>query len=149
MKKKMFATLTTHDGKTKSIYVFVDEETAAMLATITDKETVNQYLIGEYKLQMSEYEYRRHTVSFEEAQEKGIELVSPIDLLEDVIKEEEAETMRNAIKQLDSQQQWLMEQLYFDGRRQSDIARELGVTRNAIRDRLRVIYKKIKKFLKK
>lgn len=149
MKKKMFATLTTHDGKTKSIYVFVDEETAAMLATITDKETVNQYLIGEYKLQMSEYEYRRHTLSFEEAQEKGIELVSPIDLLEETIKAEEAETLQNAIKKLDPQQQWLMEQVFFERRTKCDVARELGIDHTSLRDRLRVIFKKIKKYLQK
>jgi len=149
MKKKMFATLTTHDGKSKSIYVFVDEETAAMLATVTDKEAVNQYLIGEYKLQMSEYEYRRHTVSFEEAQERGIELVSPIDLLEETIKAEEEEQIRNAIKQLDPQQQWLMEQIFYERRTKSEIAREMGIDHTSLRDRLRVITKKIKKYLHK
>ena len=145
--KKMYATLTLHDGTSKEVYVHVDEPTAAMLEQLEDKELVNQYLIDEFKMAMDDYSYRRHTISFEQAKEKGFDLAAPTDLLEETIKTESEEKVRAAIKQLEPQQQWLVEQVFYEGRKQSEIARELGITRNSIRDRLRVIYKKIKKVL--
>lgn len=145
--KKMYATLTLHDGTTKEIYVHVDDETAAMLEQLEDKELANQYLIDEFKMTMSDYAYHRHTVSFEQAREKGFDLIAPIDLLEDTIKAEETERIRKAIKGLEPQQQWLVEQIYFEGRTQSDVAKELGVDHTAIRNRLRKIMVKTKKVL--
>ena len=78
--KKMYATLTLHDGTTKEIYVHVDDQTAAMLEQLEDKELVNQYLIDEFKIKMDDYAYHRHIFSFEQAREKGFDLVADTDL---------------------------------------------------------------------
>ena len=145
--KKMYATLTLHDGTTKEVYVHVDEQTAEMLEQLEDKELVNQYLIEEFKMAMDDYSYRRHTISFEKAKEKGFDLAAPTDLLEEMIKAENAEKVRAAIKQLEPQQQWLVEQIYFCGRKQNDVATELGVGKTAIANRLKRILEKLKKFL--
>ena len=145
--KKMYATLTLHDGTTKEVYVHVDEQTAEMLEQLEDKELVNQYLIDEFKMAMDDYSYHRHTISFEKAKEKGFDLVATTDLLEETIKAESAEKVRDAIKQLEPQQQWLVEQIYFCGRKQNDVATELGVGKTAIANRLKRILEKLKKFL--
>ena len=145
--KKMYATLTLHDGTTKEIYVHVDEQTAAMLEQLEDKELVNQYLIDEFKIKMSDYAYHRHIFSFEQAREKGFDLVADTDLLEEAIKNEDAEMLRNAIKQLEPQQQWLIEQIYYEGRSQSDVAKKLGIDAGSVRHRMERIRKKLKKFL--
>ena len=146
--KKMYATLTLHNGTTKEVYVHVDEQTAEMLEQLEDKELVNQYLIDEFKMTMDDYSYRRHTISFEQAKEKGFDLVAPTDLLEETIKAESEENVRAAIKQLEPQQQWLVNEIFFEGRKKVDIAKELGIDHTSIRDRLKVIYKKIEVFLK-
>lgn len=146
--KKMYATLTLHDGTTKKVYVHVDEQTAEMLEQLEDKELVNQYLIDEFKMTMDDYSYHRHTVSFEQAQEKGFDFVAPTDLLEETIRGESEEELRKAIKRLEPQQQWLVEQIYFEGRKQSDVAKQLGVGRSALSQRMAVIKSELKKFLK-
>lgn len=146
--KKMYATLTLHDGTTKEFFVHVDDQTAEMLEQLEDKELVNQYLIDEFKMAMDDYSYHRHTISFEQAQEKGFDFVAPTDLLEETIKDESEEEVRKAIKKLEPQQQWLVEQVYFNERTQSDVANELGVGRSALSQRMTVIKNELKKFLK-
>lgn len=49
---------------------------------------------------------------------------------------------------LEPQQQWLVEQLYILGRTQEDVASELGISDAAIRNRVKKIRKKLKKFMK-
>jgi len=145
--KKMYATLTLHDGTSKEVYVHVDEQTAEMLEQLEDKELVNQYLIDEFKMAMDDYSYRRHTISFERAKEKGFDLAAPTDLLEETIKAESEEKVRAAIKQLEPQQQWLVEQIYFNDKSQVELAEELGIDKTSLSKRKERILKKLKKFL--
>ena len=44
-----------------------------------------------------------------------------------VLRKMTCEQVRKAIQKLEPQQQWLIKEVFFNGRKQADIARELGV----------------------
>lgn len=90
---------------------------------------------------------RKNNISFEQLEESGRQIVSEkISPDEELEMQEEIAFLRKAIKNLTQEQQWLIKEVYFKGRKQSDIANELGVTEGAIRHRLEKTYKKIKNF---
>ena len=55
--------------------------------------------------------------------------------------------LQEALKTLTSEQQWLVNEFYFKGRSNRDIAKELGVDKSAVSHRLERILKKLKNFL--
>ena len=146
--KRLKAIVTKKDGTIKEVFVDVDDQTAEMLAQLGDKKMVNDYLAEEYRMFMADYKFHRNVQSLDNYMKQGIEIEDPRqDLLENAIQEIENERLRKAIKQLTKEQQWIVEQVFFEGRTQVEIAKELGIDHTSIRDRLRVIYKKIKVFL--
>ena len=146
--KKMKATITKKDGTQKEVFVLVDEQTAEMLEQLGDEKMVNEYLLGEYELQMADYRERLNVQSLDASLDGGFDIEDPEqDLFENYIKKTDNDRLKEAIQSLEPQQQWLIEQIYFKERTKSDVARELGVDHTSIRDRLNIIFKKIKKFL--
>jgi RNA polymerase sigma factor (sigma-70 family) len=104
--------------------------------------------VQEYKIFLNEYKHQRHSISLEEEVENGNDLADEsADAEEDVIKQDRNTALHKAIKQLEPQQQWLVEQVYFLERTQTSIAVELGVSNQAITSRLKKIYEKLKVFL--
>ena len=63
---------------------------------------------------------------------------------ENAIKEADKQRVLDAIKTLSVEQQWLVKQVYVYGRKKVEIAAELGIDNSSVRDRFRVIFKKIK-----
>ena len=55
--------------------------------------------------------------------------------------------MHRALAVLTDDQKWLVEQVFYCGRKQSEIAVELGVCKQALNNRITRVIKKIKKFL--
>ena len=72
----------------------------------------------------------------------------PLDML--LESKELQHALRSAVKELQPQQQELVQRVFFNNERPSDIAKELGITKQAMNDRLNKIYavlrKKIKNF---
>ena len=146
--KKMFTQVVKHNGELKDVFVLVDDETAKVLEQV-DEATRKAYLQGEYEMYIADVNYKRRTQSLERSFENGFDIVDERQDVEEIVaREMKNERVRKAIEQLEPQQQWIVEQIYFDGRSHISVAKELGVTEGAIRDRLRRIYKKIKKFLR-
>ena len=147
--KKLKATVTKKDGTTKEVYVVVDEQTAEMLTKLENKQIVNDYLVEEYKMFMSDRHEHLYTQSLDKSLDGGLEIVDEKqDLFAMIAQTDECERIHKAIAKLEPQQQWLVEQIFFEGRTQIEIARELSVGESAIRSRLAKIYVKMKKFLK-
>ena len=71
------------------------------------------------------------------------------DIEEKAFQNDDIEQLYKAFAVLTEEQKWLVEQVYYHNRKQSEIAAELGIDATSIRDRLRVIYKKIKNFFNK
>lgn len=146
--KKLYTQITKKNGELKDVYVCVDNETAKVLEQV-DEETRRVYLREEYLTFMSNVKYKRSNQSLEKSLENGFDVVDENqDVEENAIKNADIEKVRRAISQLEPQQQWLVKQVYFNQRTNVSIASELGVTEGAIRDRLKRIFEKIKKFLK-
>ena len=92
-------------------------------------------------------------MSLEMFAEQGIELRAPFDaeeaLLEAEERKEEGERLRIAIARLTKRQQYLIKEVYFNRRKQTEIAAETGVTKASVSDAVRRALATLKKFLEK
>ena len=146
--KKLFTQIVKKNGELKDVYVCVDDETARVLEQV-DEETRRIYLQEEYEMKMSDNKYKLCNQSLEKSLDNGFDVIDESqDVEEMAIKQAEKERVLEAIAKLEPQQQWLVKQIYVYGRKQVEIAEELGVGESAIRSRLKKISAKLKKFLK-
>ena len=146
--KKLFTQIVKKNGELKDVYVCVDDETARVLEQV-DEETRRIYLQEEYEMKMSDNKYKLCNQSLEKSIDNGFDVIDENqDVEEMAIKQAEKERVLEAIAKLEPQQQWLVKQIYVYGRKQVEIAEELGVGESAIRSRLKKISAKLKKFLK-
>ena len=147
--KKLKATITKKDGTQKEVFVIVDEQTAEMLKQLGDKKMVNEYLVEEYKIFMADVQEQRHTQSLDKSLDNGFDLVDEKqDVAAAFIRNEDREKIREAIKKLDQEQQWIVQEVFFRGRTQIDVARELQISKQAMSQRMTVIKEQLKIFLK-
>lgn len=145
---KKVSTTILKDGEKKTIFAFVDDETARVLERVEDKAFVDQYIYDEYKLQMKELKHARMTQSLDKSVENGFDAIDESsDLEENLITHLNYEALHKAIEKLEPQQRWLIKKLYFEKCTLTDIAKELGVTKQAISNRNQKILKKLKIFL--
>lgn len=145
--EKFTAKIDTSNGEGKTVSVWLDEGTAQVLRASGDEELIRRYVIEEYKASLIERKETRRHQSLEKSTDKGFDVVDDsVNIEEQVIKNFEYERLHKAIKQLEPQQQWLIEQIFFLERTQTSVAKELGVDKTSIRDRLQTIYKKIRTF---
>ena len=110
------------------------------------------YEIIELETRRSDWKHARRSTkynsSLELLEEKGFQITSDIPSPEEKLeRQEEILLLRQALVGLTEDQRWLINEVYYKGRPQVEIAKELGVDPTAIRNRLRKIYAKIKKFL--
>lgn len=91
-------------------------------------------------------ETRRH-ISLDGMDYEGTLFASPADPAAEVLKREETARLLRAMEALSPSQRELVRRVYFDNEKIVDIARAEGVDESSIRERLRWIYKKMKKFL--
>ena len=90
-------------------------------------------------------ETRRHQ-SLETLVESGFQIVDQeSDIEEKAFQNDDIEQLYKAFAVLTEEQKWLIQQVFYYDRKQSEIAAELGIDPTAIRNRLRKIYDKIKK----
>ena len=90
-------------------------------------------------------ETRRHQ-SLETLVESGFQIVDQeSDIEEKAFQNDDIKQLYKAFAVLTEEQKWLIQQVFYYDRKQSEIAAELGIDPTAIRNRLRKIYDKIKK----
>lgn len=146
--KKLFTQIIKKNGELKDVYVCVDDETAKVLEQVDD-ETRRTYLQEEWQMKTVENRTRRNEQSLEKSLDNGFDIVDEDQNVEEIaIKNSDREMVRNAIKELDPQQQWIVNQLYICGKKQTDIAREMGIGKSAMSQRMSVIKTRLKKLLK-
>ena len=112
--------------------VEVDESLGGMLLDL-DRQQYNN----------DQKETRRH-VSLDGMDYEGELFVSAEDTERAVEHREDMARLYSAMEILSHEQRELVEKVYFEERKITDIAREEGVSHVAVRDRLERIYKKIK-----
>lgn len=119
----------------ETIEIEVSEDWGAVLIELDRQEYNN-----------NQTETRRHC-SFEACDQDANQIPSDEDLASNFELTEKNRRLYLAIKKLEPRQQYLIEQVYFLGRKQVDIAAEEGVSKVAITYALQRAVKKLKKFL--
>ena len=71
------------------------------------------------------------------------------DILSDYIQRERFEELYRAVEQLEPQQRELLKKVFLEEIKQTEIAKEEGVSNMAITNRLKKIYAKLKKIFEK
>lgn len=93
-------------------------------------------------------ETRRHN-SINDLEEEGVQFADVSSNVEEVVEDNERHLEINeAINTLLPEQKELIEKVFFQNMKIVDIARASGVTESAIRNRLKKIFKKMRKNLK-
>ena len=91
-------------------------------------------------------ETRRH-ISLEYLNENGIDFASPAaDLLSVLIQQEDEKQIHKAIAALSDKQKRLVQAVFYEGKSLREIARQSGISHQALSKQLATVYKKIKKF---
>ena len=143
---KKLTTTVTKNNVTKIIYAIVDDRTAKFLEGL-DEQTRHDYIVSEHEIYLSDLKETRRHQSLELSLDNGHDFISEDPTPEEKVeKQEEIALLRQALSTLTEDQQWLVNEVYFKGRSQVDIANELGVSKMAITLRLQTILKKLKKF---
>ncbi len=103
--------------------------------------------MDEEEKRVNRKETRRHQ-SLETLVEGGFQIADPdSDIEETLIKQYDIDRLHRALAVLTDDQKWLVEQVFYYGRKQSEIAVELGVCKQALNNRITRVIKKIKNFL--
>ena len=114
---------------------------------VTDEFAALYEQMDEEDKRVNRKETRRHQ-SLETLVEGGFQIADPdSDLEETLIKQYDIDRLHRALAVLTDDQKWLVEQVFYYGRKQSEIAAELGVCKQALNNRITRVIKKIKKFL--
>lgn len=115
--------------------VEVDESLGGMLLDL-DRQQYNN----------DQKEARRH-VSLDGMDYEGELFASAEDTEGEAERREDMARLYSAMEALSPSQRELVKKVYFEERKITDIAREEGVSEAAIRNRLKKIYSRLKKFL--
>lgn len=109
--------------------------------------------LGELLVELDRHEYnndhketRRHT-SLDGMEYEGTLFAAPDDPAAEVLRREDAARLLLAMETLSPSQRELVRRVYFENEKITDIARTEGVSEAAIRNRLKKIYARLKKFL--
>lgn len=114
---------------------------------VTDEFAALYEQMDEEDKRVNRKETRRHQ-SLETLVEGGYQIADPdSDIEETLIKQYDIDRLHRALAVLTDDQKWLVEQVFYYGRKQSEIAVELGVCKQALNNRITRVIKKIKKFL--
>lgn len=114
---------------------------------VTDEFATLYEQMDEEEKRVNRKETRRHQ-SLETLVEGGFQIADPdSDIEETLIKQYDIDRLHRALAVLTDDQKWLVEQVFYYGRKQSEIAVELGVCKQALNNRITRVIKKIKKFL--
>ena len=125
-------------------YIFAD-------GTTSEIEVSDEFFILHLKLLQEEKrnhwkETRRH-ISLEYLNDNGIDFESPAaDPLFVLLQNENEKQVHNAMAALSDKQKRLVQAVFYEGKSLREIARQVGISHQALSKQLATVYKKIKKF---
>ena len=133
----------------------------------TNDEIIAVLKISERKMQYQEYDLKRarnivdpktgekmtipsREDSYERLQEMAVQFPEENRSVEDqILKKIECEQLHKFLLELSKEEQWLIQELYFEERTERDLAEELKIYHNAVHKRKNRILKKLKNILEK
>lgn len=144
--KLLSTMITTEKETTKEITVCVDDETAMALEQCTE-EIRHIYILEEYEDQKLTHTETRRIVSYEQITEGGFDIAdpenSPMDML---ISREEHQRLYAAMDKLTEKQYRILWRHAVDGLTYEEIADEMGVRWDTVREYYHAAVKKVRKF---
>lgn len=143
--KKVTTQITTKQGKTKTLYMIVEDEIADALES--DPTLKHNYLVSEYREHLQKRRETRRHDSLEVRLVNGQEFEDKGSGIDEDFSDIKNPLLAKAFEVLSTSQRWLLDQVYIKGRSNVDIAAELGITEAAIRNRMTKIKEKIKNFM--
>lgn len=147
--KKLTTTILDKNGDPKEIFVFVEDKTAEVLLPYKGTEIYHQYVLDEYKMQWGDFRERQRGFSLEKAVErKGFDVADDESVEENAVTSVYYEQIKKAVMLLSEEQQLIVQKLFFEEKKAADIARELHISRSAVSQRIKVIYRLLKEILK-
>ena len=145
--KELSTEIMLRNGDIKTITVELETELADWLV-LQPLAVYRDFLIFEYRSKCVERKETRRTQSLNASLDHGFDIIDEdSDPFLALLRQLTREQVRNAIRKLEPQQQWLVDEIYFKGREQAEIAIELDVGESAIRSRLKKIFEKMQKNL--
>ena len=118
-----------------------------------DIEVTDEFALQYEKIEAEETrqiwrEKKRKDSSLERMVETGFQVDDPNSNIEEKLLEKcDIEQLSEAINSLTEDQKWLVQQVFYYDRKQSEIAAELCICKQALNNRIARILEKIKKFL--
>ena len=125
-------------------YTFAD-------GTTNEVEVSDEFFILHLQLLQEEKrnhwkETRRH-ISLNYLTDNGIDFESPAaDPLSVLLRNEDEERIHKALSALSDKQKRLVQAVFYEGKSLREIARQAGISHQALSKQLATVYKKIKKF---
>ena len=114
---------------------------------VTDEFAMQYEQIEADEKRINRKETRRHQ-SLETLIEGGFQIADQeSDIEEKAFQNDDIEQLYKAFAVLTEEQKWLVEQVYYHNRKQTEIAAELGICKQALNNRIARILEKIKKIL--
>lgn len=130
------------------MHVKLYQPTGTKEITVTEAEGKEIIELNRIEYNDNHRETRRH-VSLEAYDPYGALVKSNADPLQEVINKEEIKQLYNSISQLKPEQQKLLMKKFWNEMKQTDIAKDEGVSKMAITKRLQTIKRHLKKILQK
>ena len=145
--KELSTEIMLRNGEIKTITVELETELADWLV-LQPHAVYRDFLIFEYRSKCVERKETRRIQSLNSSLDHGFDIVDDdSDLFLALLRKMAQDQVRDAIKKLEPQQQWLVDEIYYKGRTQAEIAVQLNVGESAIRSRLKKIFEKMQKKL--
>ena len=146
--KELSTEIILRNGDVKTITVELETELADWLV-LQPPAVYRDFLIFEYRSKCVERKETRRVQSLNASLDHGFDIVDEdSDLFMALLRQLTLEEVRKAIKKLKPKQQWVAEQVLLLDRKQVEVARELGITKQAMMQQISIIKRDLKNFLK-
>ena len=144
--KKLSTTIAKEDGTQKVITVCVDDQTATALEQCTE-EFRQMYILDEYEEQKLTHTETRRIVSYEQITESGFDITDPEkNPMEMLVSREVDQRLYAAMDKLTEKQYRILWRHAVDGLTYEEIAAEMGIRWDTVREHYHAAVKKVKKF---
>ena len=146
--KELSTEIMLRNGDIKTITIELETELADWLV-LQPPAVYRDFLIFEYRSKCVERKETRRVQSLNASLDHGFDIVDEdSDPFMALIRQLTLEEVRKAIRKLKPKQQWVAEQVLLLERKQVDVARELGITKQAMMQQISIIKRDLKNYLK-
>lgn len=147
--KKYELKVTRKNGEKRTVAVYLDDTTAALLDSVGDEKLLRTYLLEEYRTSRRDRREGFWNQSLDEDFENGIDYEDKRKHSDFSFDDCDDESLQDAIEQLKPRQREILRLKFIEGRPQKEIAQILGLDKRTVSDAIHRIYEALRKNYKK